>query len=575
MAADPWYDFILDFFKNMWHGVWSGLSGAAQSLGDSVTAALFGYDKDNPDRDMKEGGYASGTLGGPWHEALSTPIHNPDVAPSQPIIDLTNRIKALADAEMTRAKDIGSLQGLAPDKTIRDVMKYIGPLGYILLPLTILGGLFKRNAVAYEHVLDAMRLAENFTHPDKPPDIPQLMALAMRFPGVENACKQLARLHGFDGNAWDLMKETAQATLTEDQAYLAWRRGLFGDLETESAMALAEMDARILQNGWREEDVPIIKSILEPWPSAPDLIRFSVREVYDNAFAEKWQTDADYPQQFENDFCWTGWDKKWAQKYWRAHWELPSVMMGFEMLHRNIIGLDDLKGLMKALDIMPGWRDRLIELSYHPLTRVDVRRMHQLGTLDRDGVLKAYLDVGYSPENAELMTQFTEDYNMGKDRTYTKSSVIKWYEKGYIEEEDVLMYLEEMGYDADQISWLLKDATSKRIEAGIEDMVESVRMYLESGTMSEAEVYEMLRAQGLSLQAVERILTKATAARVTKAPKPTVEHLADFWRAGVFDTADAWGEHMSQIGYIDTYIQGYAAKYGVSGFVTHQEWEPP
>ncbi|MBA7557821.1 hypothetical protein ES705_50595 [subsurface metagenome] len=37
------------------------------------------------------------------------------------------------------------------------------------------------------------------------------------------------------------------------------------------------------------------------------------------------------------------------------------------MLHRDIVDQDTLKMLLKSLDIMPYWRDRLIQLSYNPL----------------------------------------------------------------------------------------------------------------------------------------------------------------------------------------------------------------
>ena len=83
---------------------------------------------------------------------------------------------------------------------------------------------------------------------------------------------------------------------------------------------------------------------------------------------------------------------------------LPSIGQGFEMLHRRVIEDADLDLLLRALDVMPFWREKLKDISYNPLTRVDVRRMHRIGVLEEEGVFNAYLDVGYNEENAQLMT---------------------------------------------------------------------------------------------------------------------------------------------------------------------------
>ena len=75
-----------------------------------------------------------------------------------------------------------------------------------------------------------------------------------------------------------------------------------------------------------------------------------------------------------------------ARNYWAAHWELPSAQMGYAMFQRRIIDHETLVMLLKSLDIMPFWRDKLIEMSYNPLTRVDVRRMYGLGVLSEEEV---------------------------------------------------------------------------------------------------------------------------------------------------------------------------------------------
>ena len=133
----------------------------------------------------------------------------------------------------------------------------------------------------------------------------------------------------------------------------------------------------------------------------------AVREVFNPVIVEKFGQDEDFPEQFAEYAAQQGISRFWAEKYWEAHWVLPSVQMGYEMLHRRVIDMETLKQLLAAQDIMPGWRDALIDISYKPYTRVDIRRMHDVGVLNDDEVYESYLDLGYSPDKAKNMTEFT------------------------------------------------------------------------------------------------------------------------------------------------------------------------
>ncbi|GAI80365.1 unnamed protein product, partial [marine sediment metagenome] len=145
-------------------------------------------------------------------------------------------------------------------------------------------------------------------------------------------------------------------------------------------------------------------------PPVADIITMAVREAFTPDIARRFGQYEDLPSEYVEAVQKKGLSKEWAERYWAAHWSLPSPQQGFEMLHRGVIGIDDLNMLMRALDIMPFWRDKLTQIAYRPLSRVDVRRMFALGVLDVSGVRKAYTDIGYNDYNANLMTQFTIKY---------------------------------------------------------------------------------------------------------------------------------------------------------------------
>jgi len=154
----------------------------------------------------------------------------------------------------------------------------------------------------------------------------------------------------------------------------------------------------------------LYKELAYQIPPVADIITMAVREAFTPDIAARFGQYQDLPSEFVEWVGKKGLSKEWAERYWAAHWSLPSPQQGFEMLHRGVIGEDDVNMLMRALDIMPYWRDKLIQIAYRPLSRVDVRRMYALGVIDTSGIRKAYRDIGYNEYNADLMTKFTIAY---------------------------------------------------------------------------------------------------------------------------------------------------------------------
>lgn len=177
--------------------------------------------------------------------------------------------------------------------------------------------------------------------------------------------------------------------------------------------SLSNLSRELKKVGVHENYHGLYKELAYQIPPVADIITMAVREAFTPEIAARFGQYQDLPSEFVEAVGKKGLSKDWAERYWAAHWSLPSPQQGFEMLHRGIIGRDDLYMLMRALDIMPYWRDKLIEMAYRPLTRVDVRRMFALGVIDVSGVRKAYLDLGYNDYNANLMTNFTIKYTEG------------------------------------------------------------------------------------------------------------------------------------------------------------------
>jgi hypothetical protein len=242
------------------------------------------------------------------------------------------------------------------------------------------------------------------------------------------------------------------------RAALEANRGLPTPGQIQDAFLRGQIDLETHDNllrayGLTDEHIQLIKSLYLIIPGPSDLIRMAVREAFSPEIAEAFGQYQDYPKEFTEWAVKIGLSEDWAKRYWAAHWDLPSPTMGFEMLHRGIIDENELRLLLRALDVMPYWRERLIKLSYNPLTRVDIRRMYKMGVIDEAQVYRAYLDLGYDNEKATWLTEFTKRYSTPEDsseltefRTMARSTYSQAYRKQIISNDEYREFLRGLGY---------------------------------------------------------------------------------------------------------------------------------
>lgn len=376
-------------------------------------------------------------------------------------------------------------------------------------------------------------------------------------------------MHALNWNEIDLDKAITdiekQGYTHDDAELLAKTRfqtpdiTLLYELRLRGLMTENELYQGLLRRGYEPTDALKLLELKFFIPPVQDLITMAVREVFTPEIARANGQFDEFPQAFAEWAAKQGVNEEWAKNYWAAHWRLPSEQMGFEMFHRQIIDEKRLRGLMVALDIMPGWRDEIIEISYNPLTRVDVRRMHQLGVLDRAQVLKAYRDIGYSPENAELMTQFTELYNEGDDpnvlfevEDLSRTAVLKFFKRGIIKRGEALAYLLAGGLSVFVAEMYMDTA---ELELHLEEREKTVDIIIAEYRTGEITFDQASdRISALELESPElrdaQLQLLKTKEVVTKIPSRS--DLDKFADAGFIDRAE----------YIDTMrLNGYSEKW--------------
>lgn len=238
---------------------------------------------------------------------------------------------------------------------------------------------------------------------------------------------------------------------------------------------LSDLPQKLRRVGVHDAYTEVYKTLAYQIPPVADIITMAVREAFTPDIAAKFGQYQDYPEELTEWGQKKGLTEEWTQRYWAAHWSLPSPQQGFEMIHRGIINRSELNMLLRALDVMPFWRDRLTAIAFRPLTRVDVRRMYREGILDEGGVYDAYLEHGYKPENAERMTEFTVKWVLSQQAKFTTADVTAAYAKRMITSSEASALLEGLGVRPDNISFIISKADYKRQWALTESRIKGIR----------------------------------------------------------------------------------------------------
>ncbi|GAI43190.1 unnamed protein product, partial [marine sediment metagenome] len=65
----------------------------------------------------------------------------------------------------------------------------------------------------------------------------------------------------------------------------------------------------------------------------------AVREAFHPELIAKYHYMDNFPPEFAEYMAKQGFSVEWAQRWWVAHWRLPSISAGFDMLHRGQISV--------------------------------------------------------------------------------------------------------------------------------------------------------------------------------------------------------------------------------------------
>jgi len=284
--------------------------------------------------------------------------------------------------------------------------------------------------------------------------------------------------------AYAVNSVTRNVLLSPDTYLKMWQRGEFSE-ET--------LNEYFSWLGMTEEDIELLKKSILFLPYAADLVRWQAKEVFEPEMIERYGLDAEFEEVKTDLFAKVGVSEEQARNYWRAHWEHASWTQVTEMLHRGHLTPEQVYDWYRLVEIPPYWRDKLTKISYAPYTRVDARRMWDMGVLDDTALLTAYKDIGYDEEHAQNMTLWTKVY-------VTFPDLIARYKNGWIDKETVLSEIVALGMKPERAQWLFetkfKKVGAERIAAEKDITATDIVMGVKKGIITWAEGVDLLMDLG-------------------------------------------------------------------------------
>lgn len=181
------------------------------------------------------------------------------------------------------------------------------------------------------------------------------------------------------------------------------------------------------------------------YPSPSELVMWQAKEVFEPEMIARYGLDAELEGVEREAFYKAGMNDEQITNFWRAHWEHASWRQVVEMLHRGLMTEEEVWDWFRVVEIPPFWRQKLIDMSWNVPTRVDVRRWWDLRTITEERLRELYGHQGYHGKDLDDYVLWTKIYVISgdlKDR----------YKKGWITSEDVASELKKAGMPDERVT---------------------------------------------------------------------------------------------------------------------------
>jgi len=424
------------------------------------------------------------------------------------------------------------------------------PKGEIWIVIATILSLFKTFIAVYMSATGGTLMKKlNSEHTPNTPDPGSVIRAAFLDESLSPEVRRVMAENGLDKKDQDLMFISQYATLDPDTVRQLYLRGFIDE---------THMIHRLRELGYTPERIKEATQLFDVLPPIQDIATMMAKEAFEPQQVALMGLEQELPGEFVKYAGQHGYSKEWATKYWIMHWQQPGLELMFRAYHRRLIDEDALKVFMKTIEIPPYLRDVMIGVAYTPLTRVDVRRMYEDGVIDVDQVYSAYLDHGYSPDNATLMTQWTVRYAEPNEKELSRAQITDLYIDGHITRDDAQLMLTKLGYPEHRASLLITYAEYKEIKDEIDEAVDNIKIYFQNNLITKDEARQRLNQLDVPQNRISILIERWNIKNITDTKLPSKTDLDKFYRKEIIDDSEYKAE-MRRLGYSNKYIGWYLA----------------
>lgn len=316
---------------------------------------------------------------------------------------------------------------------------------------------------------------------------------------------------------------------------------------------------RLHELGFTDERIAEMTKLWEVIPPLSDVIRYLGKEVYEPKQIARFGLMEDYDVIAPEANLWAakmGLDERWVKAEWISHWRDIGIQFVLEGFHRKKISWDWVERYMSLIEIPPGVRELVRDTAYSPYTRVDARRMRQMGVIDDAGLKQAFTDIGYDDEHADNLVKFTLADMEKEGNNLTRDDILEGYSDGDLSYQDAVALLEQTGWRTSYAEFLVTRIDLKIEKAHREAMAKSIKELFVDNVISETEVRTELIKLGYAAKKIDMILLEWGYSVVRAKAFASKTDLDKFLRGGVISESK-YRYEMKRLGYPDEVVDWY------------------
>ncbi len=430
---------------------------------------------------------------------------------------------------------------------LKPLARYSFPWGGILMILTLLRVKMTDMSTTLDvYALDRQYdvMARTTPHPAPVDNLVRSMIID---PGRATENRAELKKHGYSDLQIDNIILSYYRTVDEGTLRTLFLRGI---IDT------SRLYERMRELGYTDQRTG---EIIQTWvvlPGPQDLFMMVAKEAFEPDIYTTLGLDEEFPSEQIKWLEQQGISQEWARKYWIAHWDQPSIGQGFEMLHRGVIDNATLDMLFRAIEIPSFWRDKLTQIAYRPYTRVDTRRMHDLGVLTDSELIESYMALGYDAEKALKMANFTIRFNAEGNAQLTRSAILESFRESLITHSQAVALLMEQDYSEDLASYYLELEAFRRDKKLRDQKIDNLRDQFLLSQLSRSAVRDQLNQLDLRGEKVDSLMETWTLDAYKYAAIPSKSDLDSFLSKGII-TEGQYRDYMARHGFSQTGVSWY------------------